>query len=153
MLGYFIGYCLYNNIPLIKGQQELLPLHSSIIAAFSFNIIDIEDLLHVDFKIWEDVKRILSIEDSKTLNLNFSYIFENTKNLQNERVELVDKGASKKVNNMNRDEFCDSIACHVLFEYVKAQVSRMMLGILNVVPKELLSCKKISEMYAIFYNK
>ncbi len=59
-----------------------MPLHSSIIAAFSFNIVDIEDLLTVDFKIWEDVKRILSIEDSKTLNLNFSYIFENIKTLQ-----------------------------------------------------------------------
>lgn len=99
------------------------------------------------------MKKILSIEDSKTLNLNFSYIFENTKTLQNERIELVDKGASKKVNNLNRDEFCDAIACHVLYNNIKPQISRFIQGVLNVVPKELLSNLKISEVYPIFYNK
>lgn len=56
-------------------------MHSSIISALNFNIADIDDVLNIDFKIWEDLKKILSVEDSKTLNLNFSYIFENIKTL------------------------------------------------------------------------
>lgn len=44
----------------------------------------------------------MSIGESKDLNLNFSYVFESLENLQNERVELLDKGTSKKVNNLNR---------------------------------------------------
>lgn len=45
----------------------------------------------------------MSIADSKTLNLNFSYMFESLQSLKQERIELIDKGTSKKVNNLNRD--------------------------------------------------
>jgi hypothetical protein len=48
------------------------------------------------------------------------------KTLEQERVELVDKGASKKVNNLNRAEFCDSIACHVLYKNLNTQISRLL---------------------------
>jgi hypothetical protein len=85
----------------------------------SFGIADIDDLLDIDFKIWEDIKSVLSIEDSKTLNLNFSYLFENITTLKEERVEMIDKGTSKKVNNLNRDEYADSVACHVLYNTIK----------------------------------
>jgi hypothetical protein len=70
-----LGYAIYHKISLVNNNQENLPLHSSIIAALSFNVADIDDVLDVDFKIWEDIKRISSVEDSKTLNLNFSYLF------------------------------------------------------------------------------
>jgi hypothetical protein len=41
-----IGYCIYHKINLN------LKLHTSLIAALSFNICDIDDLLDIDFKIW-----------------------------------------------------------------------------------------------------
>ncbi len=44
----------------------------------------------------------MSATDSKDLNLNFSYLFESLETLKQERVELLDKGTSKKVNNLNR---------------------------------------------------
>jgi hypothetical protein len=52
-----------------------LPLHASLLAALNFGICEIDDLLDVDFKIWEDIKNVMSCLDSKDLNLNFSYIF------------------------------------------------------------------------------
>ncbi len=53
-----------------------LPLHSSLLSTLSFGICDLQDLLDVDFKAWEDLRNVMSIADSKTLNLNFSYVFE-----------------------------------------------------------------------------
>ena len=52
-----------------------LPLHSSLLAAIGFNQCDLQDLLDVDFKVWEDLRNVMSSSDSKTLNLNFSYNF------------------------------------------------------------------------------
>lgn len=69
LLGLIVGYCLYHNIEID------LPLHSSILAAIGFSTCDLQDLLDVDFKIWEDLRNVMSSPDSKTLNLNFSYIF------------------------------------------------------------------------------
>lgn len=79
-----------------------LPLHSSILVASTFGICDLDDLLDIDFKVWEDLRNVISITESKDLNLNFSYIFESLATLKPERVELIDKGTSKKVNNLNR---------------------------------------------------
>jgi hypothetical protein len=69
----------------------------------SFNIAELDYLLDVDFKIWEELRNILSIEDSASLALNFSYNFESLDNFKPIRIELIDKGSSKKVNNLNRD--------------------------------------------------
>jgi hypothetical protein len=52
-----------------------LPLHSSLLAALGFSICDLHDLLDVDFRIWEDLRNVMSVAESKDLNLNFSYIF------------------------------------------------------------------------------
>lgn len=70
LLGLTVGYCLYHNI------EMDLPLHSSLLAAIGFSICDLQDLLDVDFKIWEDLRNVMSIGESKELGLNFSYIFE-----------------------------------------------------------------------------
>lgn len=46
---------------------------------------------------------VLSEADSKTLNLNFSYEFDSVADPnKKEKIELVDKGVQKKVNNLNR---------------------------------------------------
>ncbi len=42
-----------------------LPFHSSLISAVGFNIADIDDLLDIDFKVWEDIKNVMSVQDSK----------------------------------------------------------------------------------------
>jgi len=60
-LGYLLGYCIYHRIGLVRGEKQLLPLCSAILAVITFNIVDVEDLLGVDFRIWEDVKRVLSV--------------------------------------------------------------------------------------------
>ena len=80
-----------------------LPIHSSILAVIGFGQCDLQDLLDVDFKVWEDLRNVMSSGDSKTLNLNFSYNFQSLQTLKQERVELTDKGTSKKVNNLNRE--------------------------------------------------
>lgn len=79
-----------------------MPLHSSLLNAASFGICDLDDLLDIDFKVWEDLRNVMSTSESKDLNLNFSYIFESLETLKPERVEVIDKGTSKKVNNLNR---------------------------------------------------
>jgi hypothetical protein len=38
-------------------------------------MVDLDDLLAIDFKTWEELRKVLSEADSKTLNLNFSYEF------------------------------------------------------------------------------
>ena len=53
-----------------------LPLHSSILSVINFGQCDLQDLLDVDFKVWEDLRNVMSSSHSKTLNLNFSYNFE-----------------------------------------------------------------------------
>lgn len=65
-----VGYCLFNEIEID------LPLHSSLLAAVGFGVCDLQDLLEVDFKVWEDLRNVMSVTDSKDLNLNFSYLFE-----------------------------------------------------------------------------
>lgn len=97
MLGYIISYALLSKQPLD------LNLHPSIVSALSFNIAQLDYLLDVDFKIWEELRNIMSVEDSAQLALNFSYNFESLDNFKPVRIELIDKGSSKKVNNLNRD--------------------------------------------------
>lgn len=70
LLGVIVGFCIFSN----KNMD--LPLHSSLLAAIGFGMCDLQDLLDVDFKIWEDLRTVMSATDSKTLNLNFSYTFE-----------------------------------------------------------------------------
>ena len=53
-----------------------LPLHSSLLEAAGFSICDIQDLLDVDFKVWEDLRNVMSVAESKELNLTFSYLIE-----------------------------------------------------------------------------
>ena len=72
IVGKIISYALLNN------ENINVPLHPSIISALSFNICHIDYLLDVNFKIWEEMKSILSIGDSSALKLNFSYSFEST---------------------------------------------------------------------------
>jgi hypothetical protein len=52
-----------------------LPLHSSLLNASNFGACDLDDLIDIDFKVWEDIRTVLSTSESKELNLNFSYIF------------------------------------------------------------------------------
>jgi hypothetical protein len=59
-----------------------LPLHSSILNASSFGTCDLDDLLDIDFKVWEDLRNVISTSESKDLNLNFSYIFESLETLK-----------------------------------------------------------------------
>ena len=69
-MGTIVGYCIY------WGLEMDLPLHSSILSVIGFGQCDLQDLLDVDFKVWEDLRNVMSSSDSKTLNLNFSYNFE-----------------------------------------------------------------------------
>lgn len=48
------------------------------------------------------MRNVLTVEDSASLGLNFSRNFESLDNFKPVRIELVDKGSSKKVNNKNR---------------------------------------------------
>lgn len=146
-MGYTIAYCLFNNV------KVGLPLHPSIISALSFNISNVDDLLSIDFKIWEELKSILSCSDSKTLNLNFSFNFNSLETLKDERVELVDKGSSKKVNNFNRDEYVDAVACYIFYQNCMPQITRLIKSIITIVPKDYISCVKSSEILSLFYAK
>ena len=67
LLGVLVAYCVFWNLPMD------LPLHSSLLAVVGFGLCDLQDLLDVDFKVWEDLRNVMSVSDSKTLNLNFSY--------------------------------------------------------------------------------
>lgn len=129
MLGYIISYALLSKQPLD------LNLHPSIVSALSFNIAQLDYLLDVDFKIWEELRNIMSVEDSAQLALNFSYNFESLDNFKPVRIELIDKGSSKKVNNLNRDEYCDLVCCYILYEYCRPQINRLLTTILSIVPK------------------
>jgi len=44
-----------------KTGEEIMPLHSSIVVALNFGMADIDDLLDIDFKVWEDIKRVLTL--------------------------------------------------------------------------------------------
>lgn len=70
LFGVIVGYCVF------WGIEMDLPLHSSLLAAIGFGLCDLQDLLDIDFKVWEDLRNVMSTGDSKTLNLNFSYNFE-----------------------------------------------------------------------------
>lgn len=97
VLSRMMGYMVLNK------KRGNVWLHPCLLAAMSFNIAHIDHLLDINFKVWEELKAVLSCEDSASLNLNFSHLFEfMDETLKEERVELVDKGASKKVNNHNR---------------------------------------------------
>jgi len=37
-----------------------LPLHSSLLAAIEFGVCDLDDLIDVDFKVWEDLRNVAS---------------------------------------------------------------------------------------------
>jgi hypothetical protein len=130
-----------------------LPLHPSLVAALSFNIAQLDYLLDIDFKIWEELRNVLSVEDSSTLTLNFSYCFESLENFKPVRIELIDKGSSKKVNNLNREEYCDLVGCYILYEYTRPHVNRLLSTILSIVPKELISCTSTKEILSLFYDK
>ena len=75
-MGTIVGYCIY------WGIEMDLPLHSSILSVLGFGQCDLQDLLDVDFKVWEDLRNVMSSSDSKTLNLNFSYNFESLDTLK-----------------------------------------------------------------------
>lgn len=57
------------------------------------------------------------------------------------------------MNNLNRDVYADLLACYVLYEEVKPQISRLLTTILSVVPKELISCTSTKEIVNLFYDK
>jgi len=38
-----------------------LPLHSSLLAAVGFGVCDLDDLLDIDFKVWEDLRNVTSM--------------------------------------------------------------------------------------------
>ena len=110
VLGYLISYALLNNVPL--G----LNLHPSIVSALGFNISQLDYLLDVNFNVWEEMRNVLSTSDCAAMKLNFSFLFESLDTFKPIRVELVDKGSSKKVNNLNREEYCDLVGCYILYE-------------------------------------
>ena len=91
--------------------------------------------MDINFKVWEELKGVLSTADSSTMKLNFSYVFESVETLKGERVELIDKGSSKKVNNQNREEFCDLVCCYILYEQIRPQLTRLIESIIEIVPK------------------
>ena len=96
---------------------------------------------------------MISLADSKTLNLNFSYNFESLETLKPERVELIDKGTSKKVNNLNREEYCDLVCCYLLYKTVSKQINRFLESICLVCPKDLLSSIKVTHLHNFFIKK
>ena len=110
VLGYLISYALLNNVAL--G----LNLHPSIVSALGFNISQLDYLLDVNFNVWEEMRNVLSTSDCAAMKLNFSFLFESLDTFKPIRVELVDKGSSKKVNNLNREEYCDLVGCYILYE-------------------------------------
>lgn len=110
-------------------------MHAALLAALGYGICDIDDLLDVDFKVWEDLKKVMNSQDSKEFNLNFSYVFESLETFQPTRIELIEKGSSKKVNNMNREEYCDSVCCYLLFTVILKQLNRFLEAVLYVCPK------------------
>jgi hypothetical protein len=74
------------------------------------------------------------------MNLTFSYEFDSAKEPgKKERLELIDKGTSKKVNNLNRDEYCDLICCRILYGFSQSQLDRFQIGLFKILPKEFLS--------------
>lgn len=95
----------------------------------------------------------MSAAESKELGLNFSYVFESLQTLKPERIELLDKGTSKKVNNLNREEYSDLVCCYLLYQTVQKQVLRFLNSICYVCPKELLSSLKIAELHRLFIKK
>lgn len=59
LLGITVGYCIYHGI------EMDLHLHSSLLAAIGFSVCDLQDLLDVDFKVWEDLRNVMSAAESK----------------------------------------------------------------------------------------
>jgi hypothetical protein len=146
-LGIIISYCIFWKIKLN------LPLHHSIICQICSTMVDLDDLLTIDFKTWEELRKVLSEADSKTLNLNFSYEFESlTDPTKKEKIELVEKGVQKKVNNLNREEYVDYICCRILFGNVKVQLERLLLGVFKVLPKQYIANLKFNEVLQVFYK-
>ena len=97
---------------------------------------------------------VLSEADSKTLNLNFSYEFDSIVDpSKKEKIELVDKGVQKKVNNLNREEYVDFICCRILFGNVRLQLERLLTGVYKVLPKQYISNLKFNDILQTFYKK
>ena len=59
-----------------------LRFHSSVLAVIGFGICELDDLLDIDFKTWEDLRNVMSSQDVKQMNITFSYVFESLKTLQ-----------------------------------------------------------------------
>ena len=89
---------------------------------------------------------MLSTPDSSKLQLNFSYSFESLEDFKPIRIELVDKGSSKKVNNLNREEYCDFVCSYVLYDNLRPQIHRLLKTILSIIPKEYICCKSTKSM-------
>jgi len=96
---------------------------------------------------------VMSVGESKDLNLTFSYVFESLETLKSERIDLIDKGTSKKVNNLNREEYCDLVCCYLLYKIVSKQINRFLESICYLSPKELLSSLKIASLHPFFIKK
>ena len=87
------------------------------------------------------------------MTLNFSYLFESLETFKPIRVELVDKGSSKKVNNLNREEYCVLVSCYILYEEIRPQVTRLLETILSIVPKDYIACSPTKKILSLFYDK
>ena len=68
-------------------------------------------------------------------------------------MELLDKGTSKKVNNLNREDYCDLVCCYLLYRSVAKQVARFLEGIVYLCPKELLSSLRVADLHRFFLKK
>ena len=90
---------------------------------------------------------------SKTLNLNFTYEFDALNDpTKKEKTELVEKGVQKKVNNLNREEYCDFICCKILFGNVRVQLERFLTGAFKVLPKQYIANLKFGDVFETFYK-
>lgn len=57
VLGGLLAACLVNNVRLD------LPLHNSIISLMRGSMVELDDLVDVDFKTWEYLKQVLAEAD------------------------------------------------------------------------------------------
>ncbi len=87
---------------------------------------------------------MLNHPNSKELGLSFLY--ERAVENKTEKVELVANAISKKVNNLNREEYADGVLSLVLCEDYKRQFEAFFLGLLAVLPKEVYAQMTVSQV-------
>jgi hypothetical protein len=62
LLGSLLAGCIHQNLRID------LPLHNSVISLIRSSMVEFDDLVDVDFKVWEYIKTVLAETDVSLLN-------------------------------------------------------------------------------------